>query len=775
MNGPQPSLETSFTQLFKQPIANLTIDRIEIPLIQRDYAQGRPGDAVESIRKNFLDALCTAVMSDGAAISLDFVYGNVENGALYPLDGQQRLTTLFLLHWYLAWRASVPIQNQPWTKFTYATRPGARLFCEHLVKYQPSAGEIVDAKMLSHWLTDQDWYLYPWQHDPSIQSMLVMLDALHERFCVMSIQDCTAAWDRLTDPQLPSIGFHLLPMTANSRLTDDLYIKMNSRGKPLTAFENFKANFEEVLKTAHPEEKANEFSRKIDTKWADTLWHYRGDDNLIDDEFMRYFRFVTEVCAWQSGYSFSDKSRTTDLSEQIYGVGNIKAADHLKFLFRAFDVWRPKYIKAKFESLFTAIPCGSSTQLILFNVFNNAPKDESPVDLFAACCRLYGKSAWSMAYTLLLYAVLLNRIHNTTDFPRQLRILRNLIEASSDEIRRENMPKLLADVKRIVVSNTLHGVIAFNQAQVANENDKAALLNSYPTLQTALYQLEDHKLLHGCLVVFDLQLVSASKFTQRAAAFQSLFDNLGPELSGALLAIGDYSRRQQPRWTGYCFADFGVSKNNETPWRELFKGKSGETLHPASKALMSLLDLFAKKNAHTNRLKAIQRKFLSDFVKQKKAMDWRYYFVKYPVMRSGASGRYAINPSGYKVCMLDKSVMRSNYRDPYLLAIWRESGINKERLAEPWPLFYGYETEPREMILKNSGIRIQCVDKGWQIMNVPTDPIQKSAFDGVFSAHGINYINSSFSCLITQNKGNDTIDRVVLVAGLLRDLVNAGL
>jgi hypothetical protein len=33
------------------------------------------------------------------------VYGDVRAGVLQPLDGQQRLTTLFLLHWYVASRA----------------------------------------------------------------------------------------------------------------------------------------------------------------------------------------------------------------------------------------------------------------------------------------------------------------------------------------------------------------------------------------------------------------------------------------------------------------------------------------------------------------------------------------------------------------------------------------------------------------------------------------------------------------------------------------------
>jgi len=755
------SLGTSFAQLFGQQISDQpVIDRIKIPLIQRDYAQGRKGESVERIRADFLDAISAAVMPGGTAISLDFVYGDVENGTFYPLDGQQRLTTLFLLHWYLDWRSGVLDQSQPWTKFTYATRPGSRLFCERLVKSQPPAGE----KCLSEWLTDQDWYFYTWKHDPTIQSMLVMLDAMHQRFCSVSDQDCAVAWQRLTDTQQPAVSFHVLPMEANG-LTDDLYIKMNSRGKPLTAFENFKAHFEDMLTTAHPKQKIKCFADKVDTTWSDTLWPYRGEDNLIDDKFMRYFRFVTEVCAWLGDVSFDNEPRTDDLAEKVYGKNNTNSSEHLDFLFKAFDIWHQKNIKAEFENIFTAAPNVKTDALILFNAFDNAPDGESPVDLFAACCRLYGKPQWTFAHTLLLYAMLLSRIHNTdNNFPRQVRILRNLIEAS--DIRRNNMHKLLPDVKRIVVDCTLESVTAFNPDQVANENDKAALLEKEPVLQDTLYQLEDHTLLRGCLVAFDLApLIIPANVIKRSESFHTLFSNPNcwEELTGTLLGIGDYSHNWQ-RSTGYRGCQFGVLNNN-LPWRELIKGNKEPQF---VNVLNSLLDKVAATNNDLTCLQKIQKDFLQECEASKK-MDWRYYMVKYPVMRKGKSGRYTISPNGYSICMLQNPSMRGYYRDPYLLAVWHTSNLG-DVLADPW--FSGYETVPRKMVLKNSGIHIQCVDEGWQISEVPTDPTQKACFDQVFSKHGIG---PDLLYAVPQNNGIDTSDRVELGAKLLIALVKGTL
>ena len=71
--------------------------KIEIPIIQRDYAQGRDNEKTNKIRGLFLDNLIKAIGSENETLELDFVYGDIRNGILQPLDGQQRLTTIFLI------------------------------------------------------------------------------------------------------------------------------------------------------------------------------------------------------------------------------------------------------------------------------------------------------------------------------------------------------------------------------------------------------------------------------------------------------------------------------------------------------------------------------------------------------------------------------------------------------------------------------------------------------------------------------------------------------
>ena len=78
------------------------VGKILIPKMQRDYAQGRVG--MESLRARFLGSLFGVIDKDPKnKLVLDFVFGQKEpqNRTFYPVDGQQRITTLFLLHLYI--------------------------------------------------------------------------------------------------------------------------------------------------------------------------------------------------------------------------------------------------------------------------------------------------------------------------------------------------------------------------------------------------------------------------------------------------------------------------------------------------------------------------------------------------------------------------------------------------------------------------------------------------------------------------------------------------
>ncbi|WP_297194957.1 hypothetical protein [uncultured Porphyromonas sp.] len=117
--------------------------------------------------------------------------------------------------------------------------------------------------------------------------MLQMLDAIDRKF-----------WDKeeylelLLNVDRPIITMLYLDLE-EFKLTDDLYIKMNARGKQLTPFENFKAQYEDYLGRVHPDYRID-FEQKIDTKWADLFWNYRGIDgnDTYDDELSNFIKAI---------------------------------------------------------------------------------------------------------------------------------------------------------------------------------------------------------------------------------------------------------------------------------------------------------------------------------------------------------------------------------------------------------------------------------------------------------------------------------------------------
>ena len=76
-------------------------DKILIPMIQRDYAQGRTDKKAQEVRINLLNDIFDEKKK---SIHFDLIFGSCEKRnendgekqCFVPVDGQQRLTTLFL-------------------------------------------------------------------------------------------------------------------------------------------------------------------------------------------------------------------------------------------------------------------------------------------------------------------------------------------------------------------------------------------------------------------------------------------------------------------------------------------------------------------------------------------------------------------------------------------------------------------------------------------------------------------------------------------------------
>lgn len=390
MNNNLNTQATTFWNFLKE-------NAIEIPIIQRDFAQGRLGK--ENLRKNFLADLKKA-LDTNETMKLDFVYGSIENDNLNPLDGQQRLTTLWLLHWYIALRAGELNKDncEILRNFTYETRISSREFCQNLCN--PEYFQYFDGKDIVGFITKQTWFYSAWKQDPTIQSMLRMLggtkisdkkgedivDGIEEIFQETNEDGFNSYWEKLTQKEV--IVFYHLPLK-DFGLSDDLYIKMNARGKQLTNFENFKADLiGYITKQAedNPESEwkylldaENGIPIKLDTDWTDIFWKNKSKESKIDEIYFAFINryFLQElICAKKEDktdlYSADNLEKENVAFRHLYG----EKGDDSRLQYSGLD----KYLFSDGK----AIPLNFFTSLS--ETLNNFKPNLSVCKFFGGCC-----------------------------------------------------------------------------------------------------------------------------------------------------------------------------------------------------------------------------------------------------------------------------------------------------------------------------------------------------------------------------------------------------
>lgn len=317
----------------------ITNYKISIPLVQRDYAFGRVHEAGK--RDKLLNSIHKHLGSN-KSLHLDFVYGRIEGDTFFPIDGQQKLTTLFLLHWYSSLKEDIHIDDRMiLDRFVYDLRISSRDFCHALVHEGLEIPTGTHSDGLAHAIRNKYWYRNFWDNDSTIQAMLVMIDAIHQKFNNIKSR---SLWDYLTQDDL--ISFDLLDLGEKGYvLTDHLYIKMNSRGKQLTPFEIFKANFILLLERQYKGKRelssfkgevsySDYFSYKIEKEWTDLFWAFQDDNKNIDDHFSNYFKFITQLLYSKKNKDANANDFTNSFAQyiQVYSY-----EENLLFLFDSLN------------------------------------------------------------------------------------------------------------------------------------------------------------------------------------------------------------------------------------------------------------------------------------------------------------------------------------------------------------------------------------------------------------------------------------------------------
>lgn len=284
---------TQYTQIPSNLFALLSRYRVIIPGIQRHYVQGADNSEAKSIRENFINEIFD-VIKTRKSLNLHFIYGPINTDgedSFVPVDGQQRLTTLWLIARYATeWLEDSARYDvlKLLARFSYADRIHATRFCRALSSNN------------SHWdinnkpstnIIGQPWFWDYWKEDETVSSMLRMLSTIHEVW-----QKHLLKSDQVLEALAERINFEL----KIDSFGDDIYMKMNARGLQLTQWENFKCKFANDLDNFDETDKT--YWDKVLEELSNNFFEFKCNqqdkcelpDNALFALFARIFVYVSK-------------------------------------------------------------------------------------------------------------------------------------------------------------------------------------------------------------------------------------------------------------------------------------------------------------------------------------------------------------------------------------------------------------------------------------------------------------------------------------------------
>lgn len=272
-----------------------TIERIEIPIIQRDYAQGRKERNIRIKRDLFLDEIFSVIFDSGNKdLKLYYIYGKVDGTTFIPIDGQQRLTTLYLLAYYLSSRENCFDEFLKLPELTYRTRFSAKNFTAEL-RQNPLDYQNGSAQKPSEKIKQSGWFFSEYESDPTVIAILTMLDSIHNKYEAIKESKKSCLLGCLFG-NLKRIKFEVFSLDGKIS-TDDLYIKMNARGRALSNFDNFNSMIDEI-ESSKENTKGEKFSDKS-KEWENTFFVFyegekdkSGSDNIGSRALSELIRII---------------------------------------------------------------------------------------------------------------------------------------------------------------------------------------------------------------------------------------------------------------------------------------------------------------------------------------------------------------------------------------------------------------------------------------------------------------------------------------------------
>ncbi|HEY0667625.1 MAG TPA: DUF262 domain-containing protein [Sphingobacteriaceae bacterium] len=665
--------------------------KIQIPILQRDYVQGRKNEIVKDIRENFVSDLVEHISVETEKIlPLDFIYGyadeefgkfdreisrknidsllttirnysssedfevlfsisdrkNISKNLFIPLDGQQRLTTLFLLHFYVALKHRPEQLLILREKLTYKTRKSSDQFCEKLLL---NATKLDTEMPIAVSIQDSNWFLISWKKDPTVDGMLIMLDEIERKFNTYpNLQKrLEIAFDNLF--KSPKVVFDFLDMNEKG-LSNDIYLKMNSTGKPLSDYDNFKSWFVSRVETLvkNNVELTNtgcfkNWKEKLDQEWYNIFWL---EDPIHSDKLI--YKFIKSVFAFSILAADEEESIVKEkfdklnsdsfLSLKFFEDNNLITLPNVQFLFCLFN----ELCRDESDKLNTVSEIWSNT-------FSDGKRFKKAVVTELSDLSLIHKTFFYAVFCLLSQKEDLSQV----TFRKWVRTFRNLIyNTRIDDFSRfispiNTLKLFISHISARRIENE-KWIDFFDGKQVKEEFEKLGFENDLTIDEFEL--AENHHYLYGQIYfllnwaqnrgnLFDFDLFK--RYRIRFFNFFSI-DHLNSEafiLQRVLLSKDDsWMPDKGSNRFSFCKNTYNTARERDENWRILFNKPDSE-----------ILDLLKSDCEPENLLNIIKNG-------RNNITDWRKYVIEDPSLISKC-GQRLINwvNNGNFIRLLDKT------------------------------------------------------------------------------------------------------------------------
>ncbi|MGL4908980.1 MAG: DUF262 domain-containing protein [Bacteroidales bacterium] len=618
----------------KEFLTNHNLDQIIIPEIQRDYvwnkenverflqsifdnskrqrdlSKGISDEVLNSLAPEMRDIMLRAQKEKQNYCNVGFIYAysDPEMPERYVLiDGQQRMTTLFLilLALNIKEKKQKNFENTYFKnkilKLDYKVREDSHEFLYNFVQYILNGNNIAD-------ISNKYWNFSEYQNDTTIQSVITNYKV---------ISDYIEKNDLALDYVENFIEFWYFN-TRESKQGEELYLYMNSRGETVSPNESIKAN---LLKGLSSQEK-QQWGAKWEL-WQNSFWKYRDTNTNADkgiEEFLKWIKIIELTKSKQEEpiINLAEGIRKIKDSKKICldGLSLQKIESYFNALAKILD----KKIELSFNPLWLT---GNNIQAIDYIKFIPTLMY---IEKYPNCTTIDVKRFERFFVNITRFEAISKVPYNS--LADIIILSNNFLESNFTDI-----------VDIITFSNEYKSILTQEEiAKLAIYKQSTDDLRA--NIEKTFWEVEDYKLCDGEIKVIwecidfdlsDLSLFDDSKLSEFEFCFncvKMLFDNPTDLVRRALLTKGDFTV-----WDGYSTS---LEKNRYSLINEEKRWKEQISSNKKKHIYKSLITDFGKRKKGNNDISKedILNQIITDFLNSDPNIDWTYYFIKEPKLLS---------------------------------------------------------------------------------------------------------------------------------------------